>query len=106
MNGKISSYKEFYKFYLGQHSNRICRLLHFISTLSVIMIILSSIINSDIFILIFIPFVGYGFAWVGHFFFENNKPATFEYPFWSLISDFRMFFEILIGIRSFDTSKD
>lgn len=55
---------------------------------------------------ILLPVVGYGFAWVGHAFFEKNKPATFKYPFWSLISDFKLFFEILVGRRSFDSSKD
>ena len=43
------------------------------------------------------PVVGYGFAWVGHFFFEKNKPATFQYPFYSLASDFIMYFDILRG---------
>jgi hypothetical protein len=44
--------------------------------------------------------VGYAFAWIGHFFFEKNKPATFTYPVWSLMGDFRMFFEIVTGKRA------
>ena len=40
---------------------------------------------------------GYGFAWVSHFFVEHNKPATFTYPLFSLISDYVMFWEILRG---------
>ena len=44
-----------------------------------------------------LPILGYGFAWAGHFFFEHNKPATFQYPFYSLIGDFRMFGEMLTG---------
>lgn len=53
-----------------------------------------------------VPIAGYGFAWIGHFFFERNKPATFKYPLWSLRSDFKMYFEIISGKISLDTSKD
>ena len=48
-------------------------------------------------VLMLLPLVGYGFAWVGHFFFEHNKPATFEYPFYSLVGDFVMFKDMLTG---------
>ena len=44
---------------------------------------------------------GYAFAWVGHFFFERNRPATFKYPVFSLMGDWRMWWEILIGRRPF-----
>jgi hypothetical protein len=52
-----------------------------------------------------IPFVGYGFAWVGHFFFEKNKPATFKYPMYSLASDFLLFYDLLTGKEKFNTSN-
>ena len=52
------------------------------------------------------PLAGYGFAWLGHFAFEKNKPATFQYPFWSLASDFKMYFQIMIGKIALDNSKD
>jgi hypothetical protein len=48
-------------------------------------------------LLIFLPIFGYGFAWTGHFVFEKNRPATFKHPFYSLIGDFRMFWDILVG---------
>ena len=51
--------------------------------------------------LAFIPIVGYGFAWVGHFFFEKNRPATFQYPVWSLASDFILFWDLLRGKEKF-----
>jgi hypothetical protein len=47
------------------------------------------------------PVAGYGFAWVGHFFFEKNKPATFQYPLYSLLSDFGLYFELLLGREKF-----
>jgi hypothetical protein len=49
--------------------------------------------------LLLVLIIGYGFAWVGHFFFENNKPATFKYPLLSLKGDFRLFKEIATGKR-------
>ena len=51
--------------------------------------------------LLAMPLIGYGFAWVGHFFFEKNRPATFTYPLWSLMGDWRMFFETVSGKRRF-----
>ena len=51
--------------------------------------------------LLAMPLIGYGFAWVGHFFFEKNRPATFKYPLWSLMGDFRLFFETVSGKRKF-----
>ena len=91
-----SDFKSFYPYYLSEHQNFICRLLHFVGTLGVILIvILGIVVNYKL--LFFAPVCGYSFAWIGHFFFEKNKPATFQYPFFSLIGDFVMFFHILIG---------
>ena len=97
MEDRIKTYKEFYKFYLSEHQNASCRRLHFIGTAIVFIILFVSIFKNNYTYLILIPIVGYGFAWVGHFFFEKNKPATFKYPLWSLFSDFKMFFDIIIG---------
>ena len=106
MAKKIKSYKEFYPFYLKEHSNRTSRLLHVIGTTFVLALIGTAIIDSNINALVFVPIAGYGFAWVGHFFFEKNTPATFTYPLWSLKSDFKMYFDILSGRLSLDASKD
>ena len=78
--------------------NPICRFLHFIGTFGVLCIIIISFYNISN--LLFAPLFGYGFAWVGHFFFEKNKPATFSYPLYSFIGDWVMFKDILIGKES------
>jgi hypothetical protein len=59
------------------------------------------LLTTNFYLFWFLPVIGYGFAWVGHFFFEKNKPATFQYPFWSLISDFKLFFELIVGKEKF-----
>ena len=56
---------------------------------------------SSVCLMLAMPVVGYGFAWVGHYFFEKNRPATFQYPLWSLMGDCRMFFETISGKRRF-----
>jgi hypothetical protein len=43
------------------------------------------------------PVAGYSFAWVGHFFFEKNRPATFQHPFYSLLGDFVMYRDMVLG---------
>lgn len=106
MAQRIKTYTEFYQFYLEEHRHPVSRILHFIGTFLVFILIFMAITQSWGWKWILVPLVGYGFAWVGHAFFERNKPATFKYPFWSLISDFKLFFEILLGKRSFDSSKD
>ncbi len=94
---KYKSFRSFYPFYLSEHKNRTSRSLHFIGTTLIFVCILAGIVTGRWFWLIFIPVVGYGFAWFGHFFFEKNKPATFTYPLYSLGSDFVMFWHIITG---------
>lgn len=103
---RIETYKEFYQFYLTEHQNKTSRILHFTGTFLVFVLVFLAIYKGKSNIWWFVPLAGYGFAWVGHYFFEKNKPATFKYPLWSLISDFKMFFQLLIGKISFDGSKD
>lgn len=94
---KYKSFKEFYPFYLTEHSEPTCRELHFTGTLSLFVILAIMLVTQKWWMFFLIPLTGYGFAWVGHFFFEKNKPATFTYPLWSLGSDFVMFYHILTG---------
>ncbi len=97
MSGEFRSFSDFYPFYLSQHADRTCRRLHFAGTLMLIVVALSAAITGSWKLLWFLPVVGYGFAWVGHFFFERNRPATFTYPFYSLLGDFVMFRDMLTG---------
>lgn len=92
-----SSFAEFYPYYLSEHSDRTCRRLHFVGTSLVISITLVALFSGHLSLLWVLPVVGYGFAWVGHFFFEKNRPATFKYPFYSLWGDFVMYKDMLTG---------
>lgn len=98
---KFKSLQEFYPFYLSEHQNTTSRVLHFIGTFLVIISLIGGLLFHDLRFIIAVPFLGYGFAWVGHFFFERNKPATFQYPGYSLASDFMLFWDLLNGKQSF-----
>ena len=98
MKKKYHSFNEFYPFYLSEHMNPVCRGLHFLGSTFVLLVILISF--SNIKFLISAPFIGYGFAWVGHFFFEKNTPATFSYPLYSFMGDWVMFKDIITGKES------
>ncbi|MFO1495389.1 MAG: DUF962 domain-containing protein [Lysobacterales bacterium] len=91
------SFAEFYPYYLREHSHPTCRRLHFIGSWCVLAVLAIAVLSANPWWLLGMPLVGYGFAWVGHFFFERNKPATFRYPLWSLWGDWVMFKDILIG---------
>ncbi|HDS1735736.1 DUF962 domain-containing protein [Pseudomonas sp. BP8] len=94
---QFRSFAEFYPYYLGEHSNPTCRRLHFVGTSLVIALLAYSIASGKWLLLLSVPIFGYGFAWIGHFFFEKNRPATFKHPWYSLLGDFAMFRDILLG---------
>ncbi len=94
---EFKSFSDFYPYYLREHSNITCRKLHFIGTAGVVALLLLFFFTGNLLVLAALPVVGYGFAWVGHFGFEKNRPATFKHPFYSLLGDFRMFWDILTG---------
>ncbi len=91
------SIAEFYPFYLSQHESRTNRRLHFVGTSLVLALILLAIVTGKYLLLLMLPIAGYGFAWLGHFAFEKNRPATFTYPFYSLACDFVMYKDMLTG---------
>jgi hypothetical protein len=102
MKEDYNSLDEFYPFYLSQHSNRICRRLHVIGTSFALLQLLRTIFFSfNLTNLFLVLLIGYGFAWVGHYFFEKNKPATFKYPWLSFQGDLRLYKETITGQRPF-----
>lgn len=94
---KFKSFREFYPYYLAEHQNLTCRRLHFVGSALILLLIAYSLVTNHLALLWFLPVLGYGFAWAGHFFFEHNKPATFTYPFYSLLGDWVMFKDMLLG---------
>ncbi|MEH6419445.1 DUF962 domain-containing protein [Pseudomonas sp. CGJS7] len=97
MSNRFASFREFYPFYLSEHSNRTSRRLHFIGSCGVLALFALAVLQARPWLLLAALLCGYGFAWVGHFFFEKNRPATFKYPFYSFAGDWVMFKDILTG---------
>jgi hypothetical protein len=93
----MSSFQEFYAFYLGEHSDRRCRRMHFAGSCVVLGVIALAVFSGNASWLWLAPVAGYGFAWIGHFVFEKNRPATFSHPLYSLAGDWVMFWQILRG---------
>ena len=90
------SFAEFYPFYLGEHTNAMCRRLHFIGTTIAAILLLAAAVTSHWWLIAVALLEGYAFAWVGHYFFEHNKPATFKYPLFSFIGDWRLWWDVLM----------
>lgn len=94
---RYASFREFYPFYLGEHRNRTSRRLHVSGTLLALALAVAAVVSGRLALLWAVPVAGYLFAWVGHFFFEKNRPATFTHPLYSLRGDFTMMYEVLTG---------
>jgi hypothetical protein len=93
MAERYRTFRDFYPFYLTEHVNPVSRRLHVAGTTLVLACLVAGIWTGDWRWFVAAPVTGYGFAWVGHFFFEKNRPATFKYPAFSLMGDFRLWFE-------------
>ena len=91
------NFEEFYPFYLGEHADRTSRRLHVIGTSAAVLQMLTAVFLREPLLLLSALVTGYGFAWVGHYVFEKNRPATFKYPLYSLRGDFRMAREVFSG---------
>jgi len=94
---RYRSFGDFYPFYLSEHSNKVSRRLHFTGTSIAVALLITAAITQRWWLIAVALVQGYAFAWVGHYFFERNKPATFRYPAFSLMGDWRLWWEILTG---------
>ncbi|HEX4858905.1 MAG TPA: DUF962 domain-containing protein [Usitatibacteraceae bacterium] len=95
MEQRFATFADFYPFYLGEHRNPTCRTLHFIGSSIVLALAAAMVITRQWWIAVLLPLAGYGFAWVGHFAFEKNRPATFKHPLYSFLGDWVMWWQLL-----------
>ena len=94
----LHSFAEFYPYYLNEHRNATCRRLHFVGLHAGRWCACGRLLwtHRPVFLAAGLA-LGYGFAWIGHFVFEKNRPASFRRPLWSFMGDWRMYFEIWAG---------
>ncbi|GAP35981.1 DUF962 domain-containing protein [Piscinibacter sakaiensis] len=98
---RFRSFAEFYPFYLGEHRHPTSRRLHVVGTSLAVVLIATAAWTGRPGWLLLALLQGYAFAWVGHFFFEHNRPATFRHPLYSFLGDWRMWWEVVSGRRPF-----
>lgn len=96
-NHQYKHLKEFFPFYMSQHANRTCRRLHFIGTTLGLVMAVAAVATQTWWLLAVAIVQGYAWAWIGHFGFEHNKPATFKYPWLSYLGDWKMWWQMLTG---------
>jgi hypothetical protein len=93
----MRSFREFYPFYLAEHGNRVSRRLHFTGTSIALVLIMVGVLRGQPLLFLLALLQGYALAWIGHFFFEKNRPATFRHPLYSFLGDWRMWWDVLRG---------
>ena len=86
----FKSFQEFWPYYLGEHRLINCRILHYIGTIASATLLVYFLVTKQFAMLPLVLVAGYGPAWIGHFFIEKNRPATFTYPKWSFMGDYKM----------------
>ena len=91
------SFKEFWPYYLSQHSKPKTKWIHFTGTSMAVIMLLVVIFTRNLWLIPIVFISGYAPAWYAHYFSEHNRPATFTYPLWSLAADFKMWFLMLMG---------
>ncbi|RMA77621.1 DUF962 domain-containing protein [Umboniibacter marinipuniceus] len=101
---RYKSFNDFWPHYVREHAKPSTRMLHFIGTSLILPLVYLGITTSSYWFLS-IPLVAYGLAWTGHFFIERNRPATFQYPLWSLLGDFKMFAYMLQGKMAAEVTR-
>ncbi|MFL6694402.1 MAG: Mpo1-like protein [Ramlibacter sp.] len=93
----LQSFAQFYPFYLSEHSDRTCRRLHFVGSSLSLLFLATAVATASWWWLLAAIVVGYAFAWIGHFGFEKNKPASFKRPLYSFMGDWVMYKDIWTG---------
>ncbi|MGY0619278.1 Mpo1-like protein [Lysobacter sp. A378] len=94
---RYRNFAEFYPFYLSEHSHPVSRGLHFVGTSISLLLLVAALVTQVWWLLLVALVQAYAFAWAGHFIFERNRPATFQYPLLSFLGDWRMWWDMLTG---------
>ena len=94
---RVATFRDFWPYYVGEHTKPITRALHFVGSTCVLAIVVAALVTGRPWLLVATPVLGYGFAWIGHFGFEKNRPATFKHPIYSFFGDWVMYGKILSG---------
>ncbi len=97
MSERLKTFEEFWPYYVLEHAQKLNRTLHFIGTTAALTTLGIAAVRRQPSLIPLALVAGYGPAWIGHFFVEGNKPATFKYPLWSLLADFKMWNKIARG---------
>lgn len=98
---RYATFAQFYPFYISEHANTVSRRLHVIGTSIALVLIVTALVTQVAWWLLAALLQGYAFAWVGHYFFEHNRPATFKYPLYSFMGDWRLWWEVVSRRRAF-----
>lgn len=101
MTERYTSFAAFYPYYLTQHADRICRRAHFIGSSGALLALALYVVSGNGWYLLAAPLAGYGGAWVGHFAYEKNRPASFTQPLYSFRADWLMYWQMLTGKITF-----
>lgn len=102
---QIATFEEFWPHYVRAHSSKGNRRLHFAGTSAAMALVATGVLTRRLWPILVAPVVGYGCAWIGHFFIEGNVPATFGHPLWSLKADFVMWKKSLDGTMDAEVEK-
>ena|SRR5579871_4669655 len=94
---RFERFSDFYPFYLREHTHPVCRQLHFVGTSIAVLLVIAALATQRWWLLGIALLQGYACAWVGHYFFEHNRPATFRHPWFSFMADWRMWWDVLGG---------
>lgn len=104
-DARYRTFEEFWPYYVSEHRHPVCRALHYVGTTAALAWVVLAIVRGQPALLGGAVVSGYFFAWIGHFFVEKNRPATFTYPLWSLRADFHMYGLALRGKMAAEVAR-